>query len=202
MTMFESVLKLFGLSKKAKGDRALNRQIEKSMDDFITQPVYKKLTIQIIDSTSDESLLQTVFDSLSQKFSVGKDEYKTVLEFNRSQQAIYVIWELEAEVNNGGFNQYYTNSSGQFANLTPNALKLVGANKFSELVNRANRIYEDENALIKKYQDGSTEGFSKSYEDNPLNELDDEFFEYYRDENLMQLQVAFIRKNKTDFIDE
>lgn len=200
--MFESIFKLLGLSKKAKADRALNRQIEKSMDDSITQPVYKKLTIQIINSTSDESLLQTVFDSLSQKFSVGKDEYKTVLEFNRSQQAIYVIWELEAEVNNGGFNQYYTNSSGQFANLTPNALKLVGANEFSELINRANRIYEDENALIKKYQDGSAEGFSKSYEDNPLNELDDEFFEYYRDENLMELQVAFIRKNKTDFIDE
>jgi hypothetical protein len=202
MTMFESIFKLFGLSKKAKADRALDEQIEKSIEDFMTQPVYKKLTIQIIDSTSDESLLQTVFDNLSQKFSAGKDEYKTVLEFNRSQQAIYVLWELEAEVNNGGFNQYYTNSSGQFANLTPNALKLVGANKFSELVNRANRIYEDENALIKKYQDGSTVGFSKSYEDNPLNELDDEFFEYYQDENLMQLQVAFIRKNKTDFIDE
>jgi len=199
--MFESLLKLFGLSKKAKADKELNKQIEKSIQDFMNRPIYRKLTAEIIDSTSDDTLLQTVFDNLSEKFSTDKSEYETVFEFNKSQQAIYVIWALEAEVNNGGFNQYYTNSSGQFANLTSDALKLIGANKFSDLIAEVDEIYNSQKEIITKYQDGTPEGFSKSYEDNPLNKYDNEFHAYYKYEDLMKLQTNFIRKNKNDFID-
>lgn len=198
--MFKSIQKLFALLTKTKAQRELDETIDKSINDFMNRPVYKKLTSEIIDSASDDMLLQIVFDNLSEKFSKDKDEYQTVIEFNKSQQAIYVIWVLEAEVNNGGFNQYYANSSGQFSHLTPDALKLIGANKFSDLIRRANNVYKDENEFINQYQDGTMEGFSKSYEDNPLNKLDDDFYEYYKDEDLMRLQVSFIRTNKNDFI--
>jgi hypothetical protein len=76
---------------------------------------------------------------------------------------------------------------------------LVGAAKFAELVSRANKIYKIENEKITKHQDGTIEGFSKSYEDNPLGELDSEF--YNLKEDLQRLQIEFILKNKKDFID-
>jgi hypothetical protein len=44
-------------------------------------------------------------------------------------------------------------------------------------------------------------GFSKSYKDNPLNKFDDAFYALYDQENLQQLQVDFVRKNKQFFID-
>jgi hypothetical protein len=127
-------------------------------------------------------------------------EYQTVLTWTKPQQAIYTIWWLEAEVNNGGYNQFYANSSGQFYKLLPDALKLVGAVKFADLTERANKTYESENKKITEHQDGTVEGFSKSYDDNPLNKFDDEFYDLYKTEDLQQLQVNFIRKNKLEFI--
>ncbi len=113
-----------------------------------------------------------------------------------------MIWVLEAEVNNGGYNQFYFNSSGQFYKHLPDALSLVGANKFSGLTERANETFEKENPKIIQHQDGTLEGFSKSYDDNPLNKYDDEFYDLYKIEDLQQVQIDFIRKNKKEFIDK
>jgi len=144
-----------------------------------------------------------VFDNLSEKLPEDYEkEYETVMTWNKSRQAIYIIWVLEAEVNNGGYNQFYSNSSGQFYKELPQALRLVGATGFADLTQRANDLFEKENENITKHQDGTIEGFSKSYEDNPLNDLDTEFYELYETEKLMQIQVDYIRQNKNDFIDK
>ena len=207
--MFASLLKLFGCSGQSnKGvttskDDSLDVQISKSIEDFKNRPVHGVLTSEIIDTTSDENLLQTVFDNLSEKLPKDyKKEFQAVTSWNKPRQAIYIIWALEGEVNNGGFNQFYFNSSGQFAELAPEALKLVGATKFADLVTRANSVYEKENEKITKHQDGTLEGFSKSYDDNPLNKFDDEFYALSDQENLQQLQIDFVRKNKQFFIDK
>lgn len=207
--MFASLLKLFGCSGQSnksdttsKGD-SLDVQISKSIEDFKNRPIHRVLTAEIIDTTSDENLLQTVFDNLSEKLPKDyKKEFQAVTSWNKPRQAIYIIWALEGEVNNGGFNQFYFNSSGQFAELAPGALKLVGATKFADLATRANAVYQKENAKITEHQDGTLEGFSKSYDDNPLNKFDDEFYALYKTENLQQLQVDFVRKNKKFFIDK
>ncbi|WP_245752183.1 DMP19 family protein [Algoriella xinjiangensis] len=161
------------------------------------------MTEQIIDITSDENLLQVVFDNLSEKQPTNyENEYETVMSWNKSRQAIYMIWVLEGEVNNGGYNQFYFNSSRQFYKHLPDALKLVGANKFSDLTKRANETFEKENPKITQHQDGTLEGFSKSYDDNPLNKFDDEFYALYENENLQQFQIDYIRKHKNEFIDK
>ena len=162
-----------------------------------------EFTEETIDKITDENLLMDIYDNISLKLPKDyKKEYDSVLKLSKSEQAIYMIWGLEAEINNGGFNQYFFNSSGQFAKLTPNALKLVGAIKFAELANRANQIYKAENDKIAKHQDGTIEGFSKSYDENPLNELDEEFYKLYKEEDLQKLQIEYIRKNKMDFVDK
>ena len=162
-----------------------------------------KFTEETIDKISDENLLLEVYDNISLKLPKDyKKEYESIIKLSQSEQAIYIIWGLEAEINNGGFNQYLFNSSGQFAELAPDALKLVGAVKFAELTEKVNRIYKTENDKITKHQDGTIEGFSKSYDENPLNDLDDEFYKLYEKENLQNLQIKYIRKNKNDFIDK
>lgn len=160
------------------------------------------LTEQIIDTTSDNMLLEVVYDNLFRKLSAAYDkEYEIVLSWNKSRQAIYMISRLEAEVNNGGYNQFYFNSSGQFATALPEALKLVGATKFADLTERANSTFEKEKSKITEDQDGTVEGFSKSYENNPLNKFDEEFYKLNDVENLQKIQVDYIRKNKKEFTD-
>lgn len=48
------------------------------------------------------------------------------------------VWVLEAEVNNGGFDQYYFNSAGALAVQTVAALKAIGANNTASLLEAAN----------------------------------------------------------------
>ena len=48
-----------------------------------------------------------------------------------------LIWELESEVNNGGFEQYFSNSTGSLAPDIVNALKEVGANQMAEITQAA-----------------------------------------------------------------
>ena len=208
MGLFTTLLNFFGCSgqtdkKGGKLSKVTEEQVAKSIEDFKNRPIHKVLTEQIIDTTSVDNFLFSVFESLSAKLPTDYEkEYGTVMTWNKSRQAIYMIWLLEAEVNNGGYNQFYFNSSGQFYKQLPDALKLVGANKFSDLTIRANNIYEKENSKITKHQDGTIEGFSKSYDDNPLNKFDDEFYDLYNKEELQQIQVDYIRKHKTEFIDK
>jgi hypothetical protein len=208
MGIITTILNLFGCSGQIKkNDSGLSKeteaQIANSVEAFKNRPIFKELTEQIINTTADENLLQVVFDNLFEKLPTDYEkEYKTVMSWNKSRQAIYMIWALEAEVNNGGYNQFYFNSSGQFYKHLPEALKLVGTTKFADLTKRANETFEKENPKITQHQDGTLEGFSKSYDDNPLNKFDDEFYDLYKTENLQQIQVDFIRKNKKEFIDK
>jgi hypothetical protein len=208
MGIISTILNLLGCSGQTKKNESglskeMKEQLANSVGAFKNRPIYKELTEQIIDTISDENLLQVVFDNLSEKqLADFEKEYETVMSWNKSRQAIYMIWALEAEVNNGGYNQFYFNSSGQFYKHLPEALRLVGANKFADLTEKANKTFEKENEKITKHQDGTIEGFSKSYDDNPLNDFDTEFYERYQTENLQQIQVDYIRKNKKEYIDK
>lgn len=208
MGFITTVLSMFGCAGQPLRDdekvaNETKEQITKSLESFKNRPIHKKLTEQIIDTTSNDRLVQLIFDNLLERQSTDHTkEYETVMSWNKSRQAIYMIWGLEGEVNNGGYNQFYFNSTGQFYKHLPDALKLVGANRFADLTQRANVTFEKENPKITQHQDGTIEGFSKSYEDNPLNKFDDEFFDLYNKEDLQRIQVDFIRKHKIEFIDK
>ena len=53
------------------------------------------------------------------------------------ERVFLVIWELESEVNNGGFYQYFYNSSGALAPHAVGALKTIGAKATADVVQRA-----------------------------------------------------------------
>jgi hypothetical protein len=56
-------------------------------------------------------------------------------------RVLVTIWGLEADVNNGGFDQFYFNSSGDLAFFAPVALRLIGAKKMADIVARANAVF-------------------------------------------------------------
>jgi len=205
--MFKSLLKLFGGAGKASNnsplreEKKLELQIVKSLDEYKNKLASETLTVEMIDNASDEDLVILVFENIAAKFPDDyKKEMETVLALPQAKQVIYITWLFDAEVLNGGFNQYYYNPWGKYASMLPAALTLIGAPKHAELITRANRIYADEYGKITKYQDGSLEGFSKSYDDNPLDELDDEFYDLRDEDELTNKMAGYIRRNKAAFI--
>ncbi|QNR26010.1 DMP19 family protein [Croceimicrobium hydrocarbonivorans] len=175
--------------------------MDKSFEEFNSRRIYTTLTSEIIDTTEDYKLLQTIFDNIETIFEEGEQYTKDkISKLTKGQQAIFSIWMLQAEVNNGGFNQFYYNSSGQFSEMAKDGLEYIGAEKLAELVEKANKTYSDIKAELDSKDDGTIESFSESYEDNPLNDFDHKFYELEKAENLDSLQIVFIRENKEEFI--
>jgi hypothetical protein len=78
------------------------------------------------------------------------DEFKRALDreaevgfagLSHRDQLLYTIWWLEADVNNGGFDQYYFNAGGDHACLAPGMLRAIGADHMAAIVESANAIF-------------------------------------------------------------
>jgi hypothetical protein len=100
------------------------------------------------------------------------------------------------EVNNGGLDQYFFNSSGEYAHETVEALKSIGAFKTASILQEA--INRWPNGEIPKDIGKRRE---ISLQINPdvdlFEDLDQKFYEYEEDLNLLNLE--YIRKNREDF---
>ena len=61
-------------------------------------------------------------------------------ELDTERQVAYCLFWLETEVNNGGFHQFFSNSSGLFTVKTLDSLQKIGAVKSKILLQRAIEI--------------------------------------------------------------
>lgn len=113
------------------------------------------------------------------------------------QKQFFYNQNLEREINNGGFNQYFINSSGDFAHETILSLKAIGANKTTEILKQAidqfpdKRVPKDRDErieLVIQIQDKANEIWGQ---------LDNKFFEYQEDLNTLNLN--YVRQNKNTF---
>ena len=110
-------------------------------------------------------------------------------ELDEREQIILSIIELETEVNNGGFDQFYFNTSGDYAYFVPDALQRIGAFKAADIAARANDIFgsnipKDRPTRQDIHQELTNE------DDEPWEELDSEFYSY--PDNISQLLETFL----------
>jgi hypothetical protein len=201
-----SILSFFGCKGKNEPNNEKSEMdllIEKSVDEFNNRKIYKKITPEIITTIPDDKLEQAIMDNIDTYFENGEHyTLDKISKLTKGQQAVFSTWWLEAEVNNGGFNQFYFNSSGQYAEMAEIGFKTIGAEKFSGLTLRANNIFTENKERLEEYDDGTMESFSESYKDNPLNDLDTEFYKLYDSENISDLRIKYIRKNNKEFTTE
>jgi hypothetical protein len=113
------------------------------------------------------------------------------------QKNFYYNQELEREINNGGFNQYFSNSSGNFAHETIMSLKSIGAFKTVEILQKA--IDQFPNKIVPKNREERQLILEKMPETTSeiWNELDQKFFAYEDDLNVLNME--YIRLNKDKF---
>lgn len=173
-------------------------EVAEMFEAFDKRVIHEKLTADILAQTPDEELVLTVFDTLAAQAPVGLSEEEYLKTLSPERRAVYALYILAGEVDNGGFNQYYYNTEAEAAAYLPEACELVGAPKYADLVRRANACYENER--LAERQDGSLEAFCDSYRDNPLEKFDDEFYLLENCQALDQLLMRFIRANPQAFV--
>ncbi|MBN2194921.1 MAG: DMP19 family protein [Polyangiaceae bacterium] len=103
------------------------------------------------------------------------------------------VEELQMDVNNGGFDQYYFNSSGDTAWFAPTALRTIGADKTASIVEKANAMFGPEGPP--KDREQSQEALERLRGDDDavlFAALDDEFFKYPDD--VEELLRSYLRR--------
>jgi hypothetical protein len=80
--------------------------------------------------TDQEARLAALEDSISSKEADG-------VALAPAEAVFRCVWDVEAEVNNGGFFQYFFNSSGAGAPEAVAALRAIGANAAAEIAAKA-----------------------------------------------------------------
>ncbi len=198
--ILSSILGFFGCKKQSEKSKE-ETEMDAILDDWNNRKIYKVLTPKIINSIPDENLEQAIFDNIYENIKNDFDsEFQNIKKLSKRQQSFWSTWVLEGEVNNGGFNQFYFNSSGQFAKMAETGFKTFGAEKYAELTQRANKIYAENKKRLAEFDDGSLDSFSESYKDNSLNKLDDEFYDLGDEENIGELRIKYIREHLTEFV--
>ena len=117
---------------------------------------------------------------------------------NDFQKVFYYNQYLEKEVNNGGFNQFYFNSSGNYAHEIIDSLKTIGADKTAEIVKKANEQFPDSNVPKDRIERQDVLEQIEETADEIWDELDQKFYAY--EDDLNSLNMAYIKNNKINFI--
>lgn len=154
----------------------------------------KKIDLEKLLSSDDVNGSIIELDNfISELCSYGDDMDKLTEE----QKLFYYNQCLEREINNGGFNQYFFNSSGDFAHKTVQSLKTIGAKKTADILQNAIDQFPNSNVpedrterqvILEQIQETAGQVWE---------ELDQMFFSY--EDDLNTLNIEFVRKNKDKF---
>lgn len=111
-----------------------------------------------------------------------------------SEQVFMLVWELEAEVNGGGFNQFFSNSAGDRAGAAAAALRAIGADRTAAIVDEATSMFPDGPPADRSARE---EVLAELDPDVDLFESLDEAFSAYPDD-LSGLLHSFVLANRSD----
>ena len=141
----------------------------------------------------NRSLIQL---SESDKIKFGSEGFDFASQ-SQPQKVFSAIWLVEAEVNNGGFWQYFTNDSAESAPFMVEALNTIGAPKTADICQRA--IFVAFPAGLPKTGE-EIRTAAANFADETLQKLEtltQEFFAYPHD--LTELLFDFVVKYPEEF---
>ncbi|MDD6467521.1 MAG: DMP19 family protein [Erysipelotrichaceae bacterium] len=131
-----------------------------------------------------------MFETICKKCEYGDD----IKQLNEHERVFFVTQILEQEVNNGGFSQFFYNSSGDFANELIDSFIKIGAFQTAEICKKALTIF---NGKVLTDRDEREKQLDRLNCEDLLNECDDAFYNY--EENLEALNYDYIMKYQEFF---
>ncbi len=173
---------MFGFGKKKE---------KRAEPDAVT---LEKSPLEEIWNISDHNkMIIKLYSYLCKKSDNGQD----VSKLTDAEITFVLCQELEREVNNGGFHQFFYNSSGDWCAATPVALRQLGAPYTAGIVERAIALFERElpTDLLERrkfMKNVCTDDIMKA-----LDACDGEFYRYK--ENLTELNYKYVTKHRANF---
>jgi hypothetical protein len=176
--------------------------ISKSVEEFKNRTIYKEFTPEILAGIPDHQLEQAIIDFIDAKHPGKLASFIDIEKMSTGFQIIFSTRMLQNEVNNGGFNQFFTNPSGQFADMALRSLENLNAMELYRVVENAKAIQalERKHLLLRllHFMKKSKKAFIATYRFSSLGKCDEEF--YKSEENLSEKRIHYIRGHINEFI--
>lgn len=147
----------------------------------------------MMDNTINGESVNDIYLGLCDVCDYGQN----VDSLNEYERTIFVTQELENEVNNGGFFQFFDNSSGQFASEIVQAFIKIGAEKTAEICRKAVEAFGQELPVDWEERRSLLDQIANAAVADVLDACDTAFYSY--EENLEALNAAYIRKHIEHF---
>jgi hypothetical protein len=159
----------------------------------------RSISREDLDAEADETVSDMVYLALiSRVVGTSDEQYETTKSWNRGLQMLWATQQVDDEVDNGGFNQYFFNSSGQWAMEAIEGLRLIGAVERAEIVAAAvDQFFSDAPKLKQYYNDHTLESFSESYKHTNLGVLDKR---WYAAPDFHRARTKYIRDHPDEFV--
>ena len=135
-------------------------------------------------------------DSIVLAFEQAADQKMERVGYDKlteEERIILAIEALEREVNNGGYSQFFMNSSKEYASIIVDALHRIACEDAAALTQEAINILGIQRVLTVDAIDGAMSG-ENGERDRKLNECDSRYFDTAGD--LSENLLTFIKKNK------
>lgn len=147
----------------------------------------------MMDNTINGESVNDIYLGLCDVCDYGQN----VDSLNEYERTIFVTQELENEVNNGGFFQFFDNSSGQFASEIVQAFINIGAEKTAEICRKAVEAFGQELPVDWEERRSLLDQIADAAVADVLDACDTAFYSY--EEDLEALNAAYIRKHIEHF---
>ncbi len=130
---------------------------------------------------------------LSEKCNFGDNAER----LSDAERTIYIVYTLEGEVNNGGFAQYFYNSSGDLGYELEAAFQKIGASETATICEKATAVFGTAYPQDRSERQDIMMSDDNVHFGDIWSECDSEFFEY--PEDTANMMYEFIMDNKKDF---
>lgn len=130
----------------------------------------------------------------SYEAALARFEHSEFEDLPESDRVLVTLWGLEADVNNGGFDQYFFNSSGDQAFFAERALRLIGAGKMADIVARAVSLFGEQGVPRDRFRRQEALDQVRDMSGDALDDLDCQFYEYPDD--ISALVKAYLLRSR------
>jgi hypothetical protein len=148
---------------------------------------------EIFAVTDSSHFSGDITEYLHEKTDYGEDLSK----LNQFELTVYFVEELQSEVMNGGFDQYFFNSSGDHWEEAITACEAIGAVQTAGLLQKAAQAYGCELPKEREEREAAIESHARDGYDEELAALDSIFYAY--EENVDTLIFDYCQQNKKMF---
>jgi hypothetical protein len=165
------------------------------------RPSYRVLTPEVLAEIPDENLEVAIYDIVWAARVESWEQFLQLLaSLTPAYRYVHATIRLEADVGNGGFNQYFYNHGNRLLDDVLGGYQAMGLGDIAQLVEAAGWKYAHEakdDDKAKLLQSCRLSDFFKSYEHSQLGSLDERLWDAAP--RIAAQRIAYIRGNTEQF---